>query len=60
MAAAQQAFVDGIGGSLLIAAGIVAVTAVVVAVLAPSRTTADAPTATPAEEHDDRRARPVP
>ena len=55
VAAAQQAFVDGIGGSLLIAAGIVAVTAVVVAVLAPSRTTAVAPTVTPAEEHDDEK-----
>jgi EmrB/QacA subfamily drug resistance transporter len=36
VSAAHQAFVDGIAGSLLIAAGIVAVTAVVVALLAPA------------------------
>lgn len=35
---AQQAFVDGIGGSLLIAAGVTAATAVVVALLAPAPT----------------------
>ncbi len=59
VAAAQQAFVDGISGSLLIAAGIVAVTSVVVAVLAPSRTTPGAPTVTPADEYDDEKT-PVP
>jgi hypothetical protein len=32
---AQQAFVDGVSGALLVAAGIVAVTAVIVARLAP-------------------------
>ncbi|MEV7398491.1 MFS transporter [Aeromicrobium sp. NPDC092404] len=37
VSAAQQAFVDGIGGALLIAAVVVAVTAVVVGVLAPAR-----------------------
>ena len=36
VAAAQHAFVDGISGALLIAAGIVAVTAVVVARLSPA------------------------
>ena len=35
--AAQNAFVDGIGGALLIAAIVVATTAVIVAVLAPSK-----------------------
>ena len=34
--AAQSAFVDGIGGALLIAAAVVAVTAVIVAILAPA------------------------
>ncbi len=36
VAAAQQTFVDGISGSLLVAAGVVAVTAVVVAFLSPA------------------------
>jgi EmrB/QacA subfamily drug resistance transporter len=36
VAVAQHAYVDGIGAALLIAAGVVAVTAVVVAVLAPA------------------------
>jgi EmrB/QacA subfamily drug resistance transporter len=38
VSAGQQAFLDGIAGSLLIAAGIVAVAAVVVALLAPAPT----------------------
>jgi EmrB/QacA subfamily drug resistance transporter len=61
VAAAEHAFVDGISGALLLAAGIVAVTAVLVAILAPAprgraateasvEAPADAPVALPAEE----------
>jgi len=46
VAAAQHAFVDGISGSLMLAAGIVAVTAVVVARLAPDQDDRGVETAT--------------
>jgi EmrB/QacA subfamily drug resistance transporter len=48
--AAQQAFVDGISGALVLAAGIVAVAAVVVAILAPSSSRTGAPAAESVEE----------
>lgn len=51
--AAQQTFVDGIGGSLMIAAAVVAVTAVVVARLAPRPSgshAAERPTGEPSDE----------
>jgi hypothetical protein len=49
VSAAQQAFVDGISGSLLIAAGIVAVTAFVVARLAPAPARSRASALSPAD-----------
>ena len=49
VAAAQHAFVDGISGALLLAAGIVAVTAVAVALLAPASKGRGTPAA---ERHD--------
>jgi EmrB/QacA subfamily drug resistance transporter len=52
---AQHAFVDGVSGALLIAAGIVAVTAVVVARLAPAQTAVEEPV----EETDEEIALPV-
>ena len=54
VSAAQHAFVNGISGAMTIAAGIVAVTAVVVAILAPGSAqrheSVETPAAEPAEE----------
>jgi hypothetical protein len=61
VSAAQQAFVDGIAGSLLIAAGIVAVTAVAVAFLAPRGSRSHVGTQSPVDLHAERTdAVPVP
>ena len=57
VAAAQHAFVDGISGSLLVAAGIVAVTAVVVARLSPAPAPNRAFDETPDDERDRREGR---
>jgi hypothetical protein len=56
---AQQAFVDGVSGSLLIAAGIVAVTAVVVARLAPKPTPSGHAAETPVDDAAEVEAVPV-
>jgi EmrB/QacA subfamily drug resistance transporter len=60
VSAAHRAFLDGISGSLLIAAGIVAVTAVVVARLAPAPTGRDTAPDGPGDvTADDQEAVPV-
>jgi len=59
VSAAQQSFVEGIGGALLLAAGIVAVTAVVVAFLAPAPTRSRTSTGAPADVSEESAAVPV-
>jgi Na+/melibiose symporter-like transporter len=51
--AAHQAFVNGISGSLLVAAGVVAVTAVIVRVLAPAPNAKPTDTPMPGDEQTD-------
>jgi len=51
--AAHQAFVNGISGSLLVAAGVVAVTAVIVRVLAPAPNAKPTDTPMPGDEQAD-------